>query len=114
MTDAPTGGDHAAGPPGGDHAAVDPREQGRRFPQWPLSSVLLGVALGLVIALVDGWRLGAVVVGAAVLWGSGLRLVLPARALGLLAVRGRPVDVGLLVVAGVGIVALAILVPAPR
>jgi hypothetical protein len=101
-------------PTGGDHAAVDPREQGRRFPEWPLLTVLLGVVLGLVTALADGWRLGAVVVGAAVLWGAGLRLVLPARALGLLAVRSRPMDVGMLVVAGAGIVVLAILVPEPR
>ena len=95
-------------------ALVEPRAHHRRLSQWPIGSVLLGVLAGLFVSLVDGWRPGAVVVGLAVVVAAVLRLVLPERTLGLLVVRSRAMDVTLLLLAGVGVVVLALLVPAAQ
>jgi hypothetical protein len=80
----------------------------------PLLAVLLAVAGGLVLGLMSRWRVGAVVLGGAVLLAALLRLVLPARRAGLLVVRSRRLDVAVLLVLGVGLVALATSVPAPE
>jgi len=93
---------------------VDPRRHGRRLAQWPIGSVLLAVLAGLLVSLVDGWRLGAVVVGLAVGVAAVMRLGLPERVLGLLVVRSRPMDVALLLFSGTAIVVLAVLVPAAQ
>ena len=81
--------------------------------QWPLASVLLVVAVGLVIVAFGHWRLGSTVVGAAVAGGGLLRLCLRDRA-GLLVVRRLFVDVVLLLSIGVGILVVAWLVPPTR
>jgi hypothetical protein len=80
---------------------------------WPLVVVVVGVAVGLALALVgtDGWRLGCVVVGSSLGIGAVERLALPGNEAGLLAVRSKPFDVAVLALAGAAIIALAILVP---
>ena len=83
----------------------------RTLNQWPLLVVLSGLAVGVVLVWVQHWRRGAFVMGAAVLLASGLRLVLPQRLAGLLAVRGRAFDVCCTVVVGAAIIVLALLVP---
>lgn len=100
-------------PAGRRDPSVEPREQRRRLPEWPLLVVVSGVVLGLLLTVLNGWRAGAVVVGASVLLAGGFRLFLPVRVLGLMVVRSRPVDVAVLVAAGVGITVLAIIVPPP-
>lgn len=79
----------------------------------PLMTVLALVGTGLVLGAVDRWRVGAVVLGAAVGLAAALRLLLPARRAGLLVVRSRRLDVAVLLVLAAGLVALASSVPAP-
>lgn len=84
---------------------------------WALVIVGLGVLAGLgyaVLAGKDAWRVGCVIIGAALGAGALLRLVLPQRAAGLLAVRGRAFDVFFLVLGGAAIIVLALLVPGGR
>ena len=97
-----------------DAGPVKPyRNRGR---PWPLLLVLAGVLCGLVVAVVgpDSWRLGCLVIGGSLLVGAVERVVLPARDVGLLDVRGRAFDTAVLALAGAAIVALAILVPEGR
>ncbi len=78
------------------------------MPQWPLVVVLAVVAVGLGLAGFGVWRSGAIVVGGGVGLAAFLRVVLPFRMAGLLQVRGKAFDVTVLVLAAVGIVALAL------
>ena len=78
--------------------------------QLPLLVVLLAVGTGLLMVTFEHWRRGLVVVGRALVGGGLLRLLLPLRRVGFLAVRSRPVDVVLLV--GVGV--LRLLLPVRR
>lgn len=80
--------------------------------QWPVLVVLAGVAGGLLgVVLLDDYRVGGLVVGASVVLGAWLRALLPARRLGVLVVRSRRLDVGMLVLLGLGITVLALVVP---
>ncbi|HVM02994.1 MAG TPA: DUF3017 domain-containing protein [Acidimicrobiales bacterium] len=83
----------------------------RRASQLPLVLVLAVVAAGLLLAAASRWRLGSAVVGGGVLLAGALRLALPARRAGLLAVRSRRLDVTMLLVLGGALVALAASVP---
>ena len=87
--------------------------------QLPLLVVLLVVGVGLVLVAFQHWRLGLVVMG---LHGSPLlgprmgaamlRLLLPVRRAGFLAVRSRPVDVALLAGTGLALAVIARAIPA--
>jgi hypothetical protein len=79
----------------------------------PLVAVLTVVAGGLLLGALDRWRVGAVVLGTAVLLAAALRLLLPARRAGLLVVRTRRLDVAVLLVLGTALLGLAASVPAP-
>lgn len=79
----------------------------------PLLTVLTVVAAGLVLGVVERWRVGAVVLAAAVVLAGALRLLLPARRAGLLVVRSRRLDVTVLLVLGAALLVLASSVPAP-
>ena len=83
---------------------------------WPLLVVVAGVALGLVVGMVgeSTWRLGCLLIGAALLVGAVERLVLPDRAAGLLQVRAKGFDVAVLALTGAAVVALALVVPSGR
>jgi Protein of unknown function (DUF3017) len=61
--------------------------------QWAFLLVLLVAAVGLVRILQYHWREGAVLVGGALVVAGLLRAVLPSARVGLIAVRGRLVDV---------------------
>lgn len=73
----------------------------------------LVVALaGVVVVVAFGkWRQGSELIGLAMLGAAAGRLLLPDRMAGLLAVRGKTVDVLSVTAIGVGVVALAIAVP---
>jgi hypothetical protein len=79
----------------------------------PTGVVLAVVAAGLVLVAAHDWRLGSDVVGLGVVLAGALRLGLPERAAGMLAVRSRALDAGVLLVLGVAVVLLANSVPTP-
>ncbi|SFO95778.1 Protein of unknown function [Geodermatophilus dictyosporus] len=79
--------------------------------QLPLLAVLLAVGVGLAMVALEHWRRGLLVVGLALVGAAGLRLVLPLRRVGFLAVRSRPVDVVLMGGTGVLLTALTLAVP---
>jgi hypothetical protein len=83
---------------------------------WPLMVVLIGVAVGLALAVIgqQTWRAGSLLVGTSLLVGAVIRGALPGRDAGLLQVRSRPFDVTVLILGGIAIIALSIVVPGPR
>jgi hypothetical protein len=81
--------------------------------QLPLTAVLAVVGAGLALGAAGAWRPGAWVIGAGVVLAGVLRLVLPARRAGLLAVRSRRLDAALLLGLGTALVVLASSVPEP-
>jgi hypothetical protein len=78
----------------------------------PTLAVCAVVGGGLVIIALDRWRFGAFVVGLGLLLAAGLRLTLRERQAGLLVVRSRGLDAGVLLVLGFALVALANTIPA--
>lgn len=81
--------------------------------QLPAVGVLAVTGLGLLLAAVADWQVGAFVIGLALLGGAGLRLTLPVRSAGWLAVRTRSLDAALLLGLGFAVVLLANTIPRP-
>jgi Protein of unknown function (DUF3017) len=79
--------------------------------QLPLLAVLVGVGVGLVMVALEHWRAGLLVIGLAVVGGAVLRLLLPVRLAGFLAVRSRPVDVLLMGGTGLAVAVIALAIP---
>jgi MFS superfamily sulfate permease-like transporter len=79
--------------------------------QWPLFIVIVIVAVGLLLVAADEWRRGLVVMGLALILAGLLRLLLPLRRIGFLAVRSRPVDVALTTGAGLAVVVITLATP---
>ena len=79
--------------------------------QLPLLAVLIAVGVGLLLVTFEHWRRGLVVVGLALVGAALLRLLLPVRRVGFLAVRSRPVDVVLMAVAGFALTIIALAIP---
>jgi hypothetical protein len=94
-------------------AGQRPVSGGRLLVQAPSAVVFTGAATGLAVALLVDWETGCVLVGLAMLLAAGLRMTLPTRRAGALAVRSRTFDAGLLLVLGFGLVLLATSVPKP-
>ncbi len=99
-------------------AAVTPlRPRSRRsrdlFAQWPLIVVLgvMGVSVGFVA--LDQFRIGSILLAVGVLTAFVLRLVLPRAQVGMLAVRGRTVDLIVLGSLGGALLLFALWVPPP-
>lgn len=84
--------------------------------QWPLLLVSALVLGGVVAALLGPgtWRAGCMVVGGALVLGALLRLVLSTRRAGLLRVRSKAFDVGVMLLAGGAVLVLSVVVPAGR
>ena len=79
----------------------------------PLLGVILGVAIGVVIAATRHPQPGMFVVSAALAVGAVLRLVLRPRAAGSLVVRSRQLDVLVLMTLAISIGVLAAVTPFP-
>jgi hypothetical protein len=79
--------------------------------QLPLLAVLIVVGVGLLLVTFDHWRRGLVVMGVALLVGAALRMLVPLRRVGFLAVRSRLVDVLLLSCTGVVLIGVALSLP---
>ena len=82
--------------------------------QLPLLVVLLTVGAGLLVVTLGHWRQGLVMIGLVLVGSAVLRLLLPVRRVGFLAVRSRLVDVLLLAGAGVALVVLVLTIPLPE
>ena len=80
--------------------------------QLPLLVVLLVVGLGLLLVTFQYWRTGLIVIGLALVGAGLMRLLLPVRRTGFLAVRSRPVDVVLLAGTGLTLAVIARAIPA--
>lgn len=76
--------------------------------QLPFLLVLAVVAVGIVLIVMYHWRDGATLIGGALLLAAGLRALLPDENAGLIAVRGRGMDVFLYSGFGVFIVYVAV------
>lgn len=81
------------------------REAAKQESAWALLLVVGVVLVGAAVIATSHWRRGAAIVGAALGLGALMRLLLPKRAAGLLAVRSRWFDVLCL---GLGCVAIAV------
>ncbi len=81
--------------------------------EWPLTLVLIGVGVAMVMIGMDFFRRGCVVLSASVLLAAFLRMLLPDADAGMLAVRSRKVDIVTLGVMGVGLTIFTFWVPAP-
>lgn len=81
--------------------------------QWPITLVLIGVCIAMLLIAMDYFRRGSVVLSASVLLAAFLRLLLPDADAGMLVVRSRKVDVLTLAVLGVGLTIFTFWVPAP-
>lgn len=90
-----------------------PRRPGAGFRELPFVLTGGGVGLGLVIVALHHFKRGSVLVGAALVFGAALRLLLPEERAGLLAVRGRAFDVVTMATLGVLIAVAAAVVPPP-
>jgi len=76
--------------------------------QLPLLAAIVAVGAGLVLVTFGYWRRGLVVIGLALIGAALLRLFLPLRRVGLLAVRSRSVDVLLLAGTGLALTVLTL------
>ncbi|MFJ9718313.1 DUF3017 domain-containing protein [Streptomyces sp. NPDC101213] len=94
-----------ARPEGGGRAA--PGDAPAPARQWPILAVLGLVALGLLVTALDQFRVGTILIGAALLGGAALRWFLPG--VGMLAVRSRFTDIATYGVLGAAIVLLALM-----
>lgn len=72
-----------------------------------LGGVVAGGALAVALAVFVDWRTGLIMLGLVLLGGATLRAVLPTGRLGMLAVRGRSIDVVLLSVTGAALVVVS-------
>ncbi|MFI9028580.1 DUF3017 domain-containing protein [Streptomyces sp. NPDC053560] len=95
-----------ARPQGGGRAA--PGDAPAPVRQWPLLTVIGGVALGLLVIAFDAFRAGTLLIGLALLAGAVLRRVLPS--VGMLAVRSRFTDMATYGGLGFVIVMLALMI----
>lgn len=92
-------------PPEGSAAALG-RSHTLPVRQWPITLVLVMAGVGLAITWFGDFKFGQLTVGAALLLGAVLRLVVPE--VGMLAVRSRFTDVSVLSFLGGAIVLLAL------
>jgi Protein of unknown function (DUF3017) len=79
--------------------------------EWPTIVVLGVVIVAMAVVLTGRFRPGCVVLAGAVVLAFFLRLLLPRRDIGMLAVRSRAVDLGVLGALGTAVSVLAFLVP---
>ncbi|WP_364518192.1 DUF3017 domain-containing protein [Nocardioides sp. LML1-1-1.1] len=87
----------------------------RRYPSTIGGAFYIGILLiiltGLVVASLSEWRTGLRIVSAGLGLAAALRLVLPDRDAGMLAVRHRVLDVALLVILAVALFVLVATIP---
>ncbi len=97
----------------GNVVPIRPPSRRNWLSQWPLTLVLIGVAVAMLMIGLDYFRRGCVILSASVLLAAFLRLMLPDSEAGMLVVRSRKVDVAILAVLGLGLSMFTFWVPAP-
>lgn len=90
-------------------------DEGRRYPSTIGGACYIGVLAvvlaGLVVVATGRWRVGIEIFGGALVAGALLRLILPRRDAGMLAVRSRWLDAALLAGVGAALWILAATIP---
>jgi hypothetical protein len=89
--------------------AVAPHERRGLLGEWPLTLIIAGVAVGLVIIGLHHFRWGNLLIAGSLVAGAFFRLVLPTRRAGLLAIRSRFTDVLTMSVIGGSLMLLALI-----
>jgi hypothetical protein len=87
---------------------------GSLLAQWPITLVLLGIGVALLMIGTDHFRRGSIVLSASVMLAMFLRLLLPTSSIGMLAVRTRKTDVIVLGALAIGLTIFTFWVPAPN
>src|SRR6478672_9684624 len=82
--------------------------------EWPITLELVVAAVGLIVIGDRRFRPGCVILGSALLLGAILRALLPERAVGMLRLRSRLIDVITMGVLGTLTIVLALVVPQHR
>ena len=107
--------DHREPEPPTDVPPESAEPAGRRYPSTIGGAcylvVLAASTVGLWITARGDWRFGVRWIAASLVVAAVLRLLLPTREAGMLAVRRRPLDVTLLAVLGVGLFVLSVTIP---
>jgi hypothetical protein len=91
-----------------------PKRKRSRFAQWPITFVLLGIGISLILIATDHFRRGSIGLAVSVLLAAFLRLFLSNSTAGMLVVRSKAVDVAVLGFLGVILTIFALWVPAPN
>jgi hypothetical protein len=94
-------------------ATVRPLHPRRRLRQWPITVVLVGVGVALLVVATDHFRRGSVLLSASVVLAFFLRLLLSERDAGMLAVRSKGVDLAVLGGLGLLLTLFTFWVPPP-
>ena len=81
--------------------------------QLPLLAVLVLVGVGLLVVSFHHWRAGGVLIGLALIAAAVLRVALPLRRVGFLAVRSRTVDAVLMAGTGLALTVIVLTIPHP-
>lgn len=105
-------GEPASGDSGQPGAAAHRRGWG--WSQWPITIVLIGITIALLMIAMDHFRRGSIVLSASVMLAAFLRLLLPEGEAGMLAVRSKPVDITVLGCLAIGLSVFTFWVPPPN
>jgi hypothetical protein len=111
--EVPQGWDHPEGGrpyPDPEHHSLAPRKP-RTVGGAVYLVVLAATLVGLVVVVVDEWRTGLGIIGAASVVGGLARLVVPNDHAGMLGIRRKLIDVLTMVGAGGALVLLAVVIP---
>jgi hypothetical protein len=106
-------GDGADDGPTASVVPIRPARKRNWLAQWPITLVLAGVAVSMLMIAMDYFRRGSIVLSASVLLAAFLRLLLPDADAGMLVVRSRKIDVLTLAVLGIGLTIFTFWVPPP-
>lgn len=82
--------------------------------QWPITLVLTVMAAAMAFVAIDRFRVGSVLLSTSVLLALLLRVFLSDDDAGLLVVRAKSVDVGVLLVLSIALIGMTIWVPPPQ
>jgi hypothetical protein len=104
---------HSEEPLASVHSLRDHRKRGFSLAQWPITVVLVGVALSLVVVAFWSFRRGSIMLSAFVTLAFFLRLLLPDADAGWLVVRSKRVDVIVLAALAIGLTVMSFWVPNP-